>query len=201
MRKVAHLTLASIAAALLLVGCAAPGDAPHNADNPEAMLVTRAEAAAHGGWSVSRDDGPVDGDSKDCTGAPYKWPRQKTLAHASQLLDGASDESIAIIVKRLDSSAAINLKALRGAIAPCVPATGVKLHGAMIHALGDDSFAYQSRGQDDNGTYVLDDTLVACGKYEMEAIWISYSQTFDQAGLESLLLPAVKRMIKAGHCS
>jgi hypothetical protein len=110
-------------------------------------------------------------------------------------------DSIAVIVKQLNRQAAANVQALREALAPCAPASGPRLHGAMIHPVGDDSFAYQANGEDSGGKYVLDDTLIACGRYEMEAIRISYSKKPDQAGVESVLSSAVNRMLKAGHCT
>ena len=55
--------------------------------------------------------------------------------------------------------------------------------------------------KDDTGKFVQDDTLVACSKFDVEALWISYSQSVDQAGLESLLASAIKRMLKVGCCN
>ena len=190
----------ALIAGLLLAGCTPTGAAPQAGD-PASMLVSQAEASAHGGWTVSAANGPVDGDTSDCTGAPYDWPHIKTEAHASQFLHKGTDDSISVIIKRLNGKADLNIKAVRAAVAPCAPSSGARRYGAMIKPVGDDSFAYQSEGEDESGRFVLDDTLVACGSFEMEAVCISYSQTFDQAGLESLLSSAITRMLKAGNCT
>lgn len=165
-----------------------------------ALLVSNHEASSHG-WTASPDNGPVDADSTDCTGAAYAWPKIKTIAHASQFLDASDSDEIFVVAKKYDGRAAQNVVALRGALAPCTPPSGAREHGAIISRWGDDSFAYQSKGKDDTGAFVLDDTVVACGDYELEAEWTSYSQSVSQSKLEALLAPAVERMLKVGNCS
>lgn len=200
MRKVGFAVALVAMTGLLLSGCAPRAAAKSTA--PASMLVSHSEASAHGGWTVTADTGPVDGDSPDCTGKPYTWPKLKLVAHASQFLDKGDDDSIAVIVKQRNGRTVADVKALRASLKPCAPASGARLHGAMIHPMGDDSFAYQAYGQDEMGKYVLDDTLIACGSYEMEAIRITYSSTKpDQAGIESVLSSAIQRMLKAGHCA
>jgi len=197
--------LGLLAAVAILTGAICSGCAPSpgaKATLLESMLVSPSEASAHGGWTVTAGTGPVDGDSADCSGKPFSWPKVKLIAHASQFLDEGDDDSIAVIVKQLDGAAAADVTALRAALKPCAPTAGVRLHGAMLQPVGEDSFAYQSMGTDDTGEYTLDDTLIACGHYEMEAIRITYSSGRpDQAGVESVLHSAIRRMLKAGHCS
>lgn len=187
---------------LALTGCgpSATPD-PVATDHAElvALLLSPAEAESLGGWVVTPDDGPVDGDSKDCTGAAYDWPDLPIVDHASQFLD-RTDEMVGIVVKRLDGDAVANVEALRGALAPCTPESGELPHGAMIEPVGDDSFAYQSVGTDDQGDYVFSNMLVACDDLVLEVLSISYSNVLDQAGLEDVVAPAVGRVLDAGRC-
>lgn len=194
------VSASALIAGLLLAGCT-PGGAAPEAGDPASMLVSQSEASAHGGWTVTAANGPAHGDTSNCTGAPFDWPHIKTEAHASQFLHKGTGDSISVIIKRLNGKADLNIKAARAAVAPCSPSPGAGRYGAMIKPVGDDSFAYQSEGEDESGRFVLDDTLVGCGSFEMEAVCISYSHTFDQAGLESLLSLAITRMLKAGNCT
>lgn len=191
------LALAPTSAAML-AGCAASGS-DTKSSGISALPVSIEEAKSHG-WTTSPDNGPVDGDRTDCTGAPFAWPKVKTTNHASQFLDSSDSDSIFVVVKEFDHRAAPNIKAVRVALAPCAPPSGAREHGAIITIRGDDSFAYQSKGEDDTGAYVLDDTVIACGNYELEAIWTSYSLSVSQSKLEDLLAPAVARMMNAGNC-
>jgi len=201
-----HVTIAvsvALVTTVLLAGCV-PSGSGTRAPGIKAMLVSNGEASSHG-WTASPDNGPVDGDSPDCTGAPFAWPKITSVAHASQFLDStdsdSDSDSIFVVAKKYDGQASPNVKALRRALAPCAPRSGAIEHGAIITVRGDDSFAYQSKGKDDTGAYVLDDTVFACGDYELEAEWISYSQSVSQSKLEDLLAPALSRMLKAGNCS
>ena len=193
--------LTIVLVSVVLAGCA-PSAGGTSASRISTLLVSSEEARTHG-WTASPDNGPVDGDSPDCTGAPFAWPKIKSVAHASQFLDSSDSDSdsVFVVAKEYDGPASPNIKALRRAIAPCAPPSGALEHGAIITRWGDDSFAYQSKGKDDTGSYVLDDTVIACGDYELEAEWISYSHSVSQSKLEDLLAPAVKRMLKAGNCS
>jgi len=161
------------------------------------MMLSDAEAEA---WLLSPDDGPVDGETPDCTGAPYDWPDLTTVAFASQFLD-RRDETVGLILKRFDGAAEVMIEALRGALEPCAPASGAILHGAMIDPVGDDSFAYQSTGQGDQGEFSFSNMLVACGDLLAEASAISYSDELDQSELEELLEPVLSRMFSDQGCS
>lgn len=193
---------AALATALLLSallsGCVSAATDPSGGD-PEltGMLLSDSEA---GPWLLSPDNGPVDGETPDCTGAPYDWPDLGTLAYASQFID-RPDESIALILKRFDGEASVNVEALRGALEPCTPPSGAIRHGAMIDPVGDDSFAYQSAGQSDQGDYSFSNMLVACGDLLAEASAISYTGKLDQAELESLLTPVLTRMFRDQGCT
>jgi hypothetical protein len=160
-------------------------------------VLTESEAP---GWVVSVDEGAVDGDSPDCTGAPYEWPNLSTVAHASQFLDRA-DETVNVVVKRLSGRAAQNVEALRGALEPCAPGGQPSQNGAMIELVGDDSFAYQVNASDVDGDYVFSNMLVACGDLLLEVSSISYSREIDQAELEALVAPVVRRMTDAEQCA
>lgn len=164
-----------------------------------AILLTDSEAGS-AGWTAAADEGPVDGSTTDCTGAPFDWPDLETVAHASQFLN-RPDESVALVVKRLDGDAAANIEALRQALAPCAPESGEVLHGAMITPVGDDSFAYQSLASDDQGDYVFSSMLIACGDLSLETLSISYTNELDQEELEELVAPAIERLLDAGGCS
>lgn len=201
MRQLGFAITVALASAVLLAGCA-PSAPSGKGSGISTLLVSNEEASSHG-WTASPDNGPVDGDSPDCTGAPYAWPKIKTIAHASQFLDASDSDSdsIFVVAKKYDGRTAQNVVALRGALAPCAPPSGAREHGAIITRWGDDSFAYQSKGKDDTGAFVFDDTVIACGDYELEAEWTSYSHSVSQGKLEALLAPAVKRMLKLGSCS
>lgn len=199
MRSVRHSALIGLFAVMALAGCSTqPGVAKDDFDIA-ALLVTASEADSAGGWVVSPDEGPVGGKSGDCTGAPYAWPDLREIAHASQFLD-RTDETIAVVVKQVDGDAAANVQALRGALAPCAPASGEVEHGAMINPIGDDSFAYQSAGRDGGGDFTTSNMLVACGDLVLETISVSYSNQLDQAALESVVSPALDRLSAAGGC-
>lgn len=151
------------------------------------------------GWTITPDDGPVDGKTDDCTGAPYDWPDLQTLDHASQFLD-RPDETVALVVKRVDGQASESVEALRGALAPCAPQSGAVPNGAMITLVGDDSFAYQSRSSDDLGDFTFSNMLVSCEDLILEVSLLSYSSELDQAGLEELVSPSIERLTEAGGC-
>lgn len=199
MHRVTIVLALALMSAAVLAGCTASGGGAKSS-GISALLVSDEEAKSHG-WTATPDSGPVDGDSTDCTGAPFAWPKVKTTDHASQFLDSSDSDSIFVVVKEFDNPAAPNIKAVRVALAPCAPPSGARQHGAIITIRGDDSFAYQSKGKDDTGAYALDDTVIACGNYELEAIWTSYSLSVSQSKLEHLLAPAVTRMMNAGNCS
>lgn len=186
--------------AVALTGCVAVSPAQEEKAELTAMLVQPAEAESLGGWAITPDDGPVDGESTDCTGAPYDWPDINTLAHASEFLDREM-ESIALLIKRQDADTAANVEALRGALAPCSPSTGgARKYGAVIEPVGDDSFAYQSLGSDDMGDYTFSNMLIACGDLILEVFATTYSGDLDQAELEELVSPSVERMQDAADC-
>lgn len=184
---------------LSLTACvgAQPEELGHN-DELERMLITSAEAL---GWDITPDDGPVDGKSGDCTGAAYDWPDTRTLDHASQFLD-RPDETVAVLIRRVDGDASGEIEALRGALAPCAPSTGETLqHGAIITERGDDSFAYQTPGTDDRGNFLFTNMLISCADLLVEVLAQSYPQQLDQEGLEELISPVVQRVEVAGGCS
>jgi hypothetical protein len=186
--------------ALTITGCAAPAVTVSAVGDAElaAILVTDNEAGS-AGWTAADDEGPVDGSTTDCTGAPFDWPDLETVAFPSQFLN-RPDESVALVVKHLDGDTAANVEALRQALAPCAPSSGGLLHGAMITPVGDDSFAYQSLASDDQGDYVLSNMLIACGNLSLEVLSISYSNQLDQSELEDVVAPAVDRLLEAGGC-
>ena len=160
------------------------------------MLVPETDLS---GWTVTADEGPVDGDTPDCTGAPYEWPPNDTVAHASQFLD-RRDESVSLVLKRTDRDGALNIEALRGALAPCTAAGQESRHGAMIKDIGDDSFAYQVRGEDAHGDFTILNMLISCGDLIVEAVAQTYSNELAQTELETLVTPVVNRMSAAGDC-
>jgi hypothetical protein len=71
----------------------------------------------------------------------------------------------------------------------------------MIELVGDDSFAYQVNASDVDGDYLFSNMLVACGNLLLEASSISYSRELDQAELEALVAPVVRRMTDAEQCA
>lgn len=181
-----------------LSGCSATGGDIAGGDADIIPFMLTPEEAI--GWSITADHGPVDGDSPDCTGAPYDWPDLTIIANASQFLD-RRDETVGVVLKRLDGDASVQVEALRGALAPCAPASGEVKNGAMIKVVGDDSFAYQSVGSDESGNFAFSNMLVACGDLILETTVISYSSELDQAGLERLVAPVVGRMSADQGCS
>jgi len=108
---------------------------------------------------------------------------------------------VSVLVKRYDRAAAVNVEALREALAPCAPATApVKRHGAMIDTVGDDSFTYQTSSSDDLGDFTFSNMLVACGDLMLEVSSMSYISQLDQAELEELVAPVVQRMSEDQGC-
>ena len=191
-----------VGALLVLVlgisGCASTGGDIAGGDAELIQLMLSPAEAS--GWSITPDDGPVDGDSPDCTGAPYVWPDLTTVAHASQFLSHR-DETVSVVLKRLDDAAATQVEALRGALAPCARSSSESAHGAMINLVGDDSFAYQTSGSDDLGEYAFSNMLVACGDVMLEVSTISYSFKLNHAALEDLVSPIMKRIDIDEGCS
>ena len=190
MRIDGHL-LVLVVIAPILAGCTGVPAHVSDAEVPVAnLLLTAAEAD---GWEVTPDSGDVDGDSPDCTGAPFAWPALETVDHASQFLD-RTDEVIAVVVKRLDGPGALQVDGLRGTLAPCAPSSGELEHGAIITPSGDDSFAYQAMDADDRGELTFSNMLVACGDLLVEALTRSYNSELDQEELEQLLSPVIHRI-------
>ena len=71
----------------------------------------------------------------------------------------------------------------------------------MIGLVGDDSFAYQTRGNDERGDFTFANMLISCGGLILEALTQTYTGELDQAGLESLVAPVVARMNDAEGCA
>ena len=139
--SVRNLSVLAGTMVLLTLTACAPSLSDLAGGDPEMRSLMLSSADADG-WLVSPDDGPVDGGTPDCTGAPYDWPDMTVEAHAAQFLD-RPNESISVVMKRYDGAAAVNVEALRQALAPCAPTSGpVREHGAMIDLLGDDSLSY-----------------------------------------------------------
>jgi hypothetical protein len=191
----------AIAALLALAGCGAPvaGVGAFAGGDAEMIdfMLTVAEAD---GWAVTPDEGPVEGNTPDCTGAAYDWPDISMLGYASQFLD-REDETVSLVLKRLDGEAALRVDAVRGALEPCAPSGGVEFNGAMIDVSGDDAFAYQTRGSDDLGDFMFSNMVIACGDLILEVSSYSYSLRIDQARLEALAAPVVDRMIEDEGCT
>ena len=186
---------------LTLAGCTSAGSDEVAGGDAEMIdfMLTGDDAP---GWIITPDEGEVDGPSPDCTGAPYEWPEITMTAYASQFLD-RPDESVSVLLKRLDGEAALRVDALRGALAPCAPSGGISYNGAMIDLVGDDSFAYQTNATDDLGDYLFSNMVIACGDLILEVSSISsisYSRELDQAALESLASPVVERLVADQGC-
>jgi hypothetical protein len=182
-----------------LVGCGGSRTSNQTAAADAELLDVILSADEAPGWTITPDEGAVDGDTPDCTGAPYTWPDISTTAHASQFLDRA-DETVGLVLKRLSGRAAQSVEALRGALEPCAPEGHPSLHGAMIDVVGDDSFAYQVNASDVDGDYLFSNMVISCGELILEASSISYSGRLDQAELEALVAPVVARMTAAEQC-
>lgn len=194
-----RLGMSAALVCVLLAGCAPAADSQTAGGDPDLvpLLLDGAEA---GGWLVTPDDGPSGGVSGDCTGAPFAWADTRVLATAAEFLD-RPDESIALILERLDGTASDRLDQVRLALAPCTPPSMTELHGAMIHPVADDSFAYQSAGTDATGDFTFSDLLIACGSLLLEGMSQSYSGQLAQAEFEDLVEPVVDRLVATGECT
>ena len=184
--------------ALGLSGCAALSEDPVAGGDEELIEFMLAPSEAPE-WVFTPDEGPVEGGSPDCTGAPYEWPDIAMRAYASQFLD-RRDETVAVLLKRLDGAASVHIEAARGALEPCAPSSGAVEHGAMVEKVGDDSFAYQTRGEDEFGEFFYSNMVISCGDLLLELSSFDYSLELDQAGLERLVAPVVGRMRSDQDC-
>jgi len=184
---------------VVLVSCSSGRSQDKRADaasDVSTFLLTESESP---GWTITPDEGEVSGDSPDCTGAPFDWPDSAIAARASQFLD-RPDETVAVVLKRLDAHAAVHVDAVRRAMQPCFASAGLSSHGAMIARSGDDSFAYQAGGSDESGDYQFSNMVIACGDLLLETMSISYSNRLDQAAIESLVAPVVARLVEDQEC-
>jgi len=170
-------------------------DPPHRPDRHAAV----GGGGRCGGWTITPDDGPLGGSTTDCKGEDYDWPDLEILAGGSQFLD-REGESVALVVEKVDGDAADDVEALRGALDPCSPASTTAEHGAMITPVGEDSFAYQTPGDDGLADYLSYTMVIACGPYHLEALAYDYSEQFDQQQFEDLIAPALERVLDAGDC-